>query len=55
MVHQLATAELAVKKEAAWCVSNALEGGTPEQVQHVIAQGCVKPLCDLAVTRCRMC
>jgi hypothetical protein len=37
----------AVRKEAAWAVSNAITGGTREH-QHVIAAfGCGGPLCDV--------
>lgn len=36
-----------MKKEAAWAISNATSGGTPEQIKHLVEQGCIKPLCDL--------
>lgn len=28
-------------------VSNATAGGTPEQVDYLVQNGCIKPLCDL--------
>ncbi|KAE8679275.1 Importin subunit alpha-2 [Hibiscus syriacus] len=43
LVHLLQNAEFDIKKEAAWAISNATSGGTPEQIN----QGCIKPLCDL--------
>ena len=46
----LQNAEFDVKKEAAWAISNATSGGTPEQIKHLVEQGCIKPLCDLLVS-----
>ena len=38
----------AVKKEAAWVITNATTGGTAEQIRYlVISQRCLRPLCDL--------
>ena len=42
-----ATAEFDIKKEAAWSISNATSGGSPEQIKYLVSQGCIKPLCDL--------
>ena len=47
LVHLLTTAELDIKKEAAWSISNATSGGTPGQIKYLVSQGCIKPLCDL--------
>lgn len=47
LVSLLATAEFDIKKEAAWAISNATSGGTPEQIKYLVNQGCIKPLCDL--------
>ncbi|XP_021686766.2 importin subunit alpha-4 [Hevea brasiliensis] len=49
LVHLLQHAEFEVKKEASWAISNATSGGSREQIQHLVSQGCVKPLCDLLV------
>ncbi|KFK43224.1 hypothetical protein AALP_AA1G096500 [Arabis alpina] len=49
LVHLLQTAEFDIKKEAAWAISNATSGGSHEQIQYLVAQGCIKPLCDLLV------
>ncbi|KAF5190830.1 Importin subunit alpha [Thalictrum thalictroides] len=49
LVHLLQTAEFDIKKEAAWAISNATSGGTHEQIKYLVAQGCIKPLCDLLV------
>ncbi|XP_064404328.1 uncharacterized protein LOC135349688 isoform X1 [Halichondria panicea] len=35
------------RKEAAWAVLNATQGGTAEQIRYLVDVGCVKPLCDL--------
>ncbi|KAF4756694.1 Importin alpha subunit (Karyopherin alpha subunit) (Serine-rich RNA polymerase I suppressor protein) [Perkinsus olseni] len=47
IVELMATAEFDIKKEAAWALSNATTGGTPEQVDHFVQAGCIKPLCAL--------
>ncbi|EEF43128.1 importin alpha, putative [Ricinus communis] len=49
LVHLLQNAEFEVKKEAAWAISNATSGGSREQIQYLVSQGCIKPLCDLLV------
>ena len=43
----LSHAEWDVKKEAAWAISNATSGGSPDQIEYLVARGCVPPLCDL--------
>ncbi|KAJ8439222.1 hypothetical protein Cgig2_030157 [Carnegiea gigantea] len=45
LVQLLQHAEFDIKKEAAWAISNATSGGSPEQIR----QGCIKPLCDLLI------
>lgn len=47
LIQLLQTAEFDVKKEAAWAISNATSGGSPEQIRYLVSQGCIKPLCDL--------
>ncbi|KAF3573295.1 hypothetical protein F2Q69_00060523, partial [Brassica cretica] len=42
-------AEFDIKKEAAWAISNATSGGSHEQIQYLVNQGCIKPLCDLLI------
>ncbi|KAM7280207.1 hypothetical protein ACFE04_007341 [Oxalis oulophora] len=49
LVHLLQHAEFEIKKEAAWAISNATSGGSQEQIQFLVSQGCIKPLCDLLV------
>ncbi|KAL5783754.1 hypothetical protein ACOSP7_008783 [Xanthoceras sorbifolium] len=49
LVHLLQHAEFEIKKEAAWAISNATSGGSHEQIQFLVSQGCIKPLCDLLV------
>ncbi|KAG2305481.1 hypothetical protein Bca4012_061769 [Brassica carinata] len=49
LVHLLQSAEFDIKKEAAWAISNATSGGSHEQIQYLVAQGCIKPLCDLLI------
>lgn len=36
LVNLLQNAEFDIKKEAAWAISNATSGGTPEQIKFVI-------------------
>jgi importin subunit alpha-6/7 len=43
----LANAEFEIRKEAAWAISNATSGGSPEQIKFLVTQGCIRPLCDL--------
>jgi importin subunit alpha-6/7 len=47
LVQLLSTSEFDIKKEAAWAISNATSGGSPEQIRYLVDQGCIKPLCDL--------
>ncbi|KAI3440506.1 Importin subunit alpha [Psidium guajava] len=49
LLHLLQHAEFEIKKEAAWAISNATSGGSHEQIQFLVGQGCIKPLCDLLV------
>ncbi|XP_047044607.1 importin subunit alpha-1b [Lolium rigidum] len=49
LVHLLQGAEFDIKKEAAWAISNATSGGTHDQIKFLVAQGCIKPLCDLLI------
>merc|ERR1719270_3083572 len=50
IIHLLQTADFDIKKEAAWAISNATAGGSPQQIEHLIECGCIKPMCDLLVT-----
>merc|ERR1711885_117182 len=36
-----------IRKEAAWAISNATSGGTPEQIKFLVQQACIPPLCEL--------
>eukprot|EP00871_Galdieria_phlegrea_P005128 jgi/Galph1/5616/GphlegSOOS_G4268.1 len=47
VIHLLKTAEFDVKKEAAWAISNTTSGGTIEQIQYLVGQECIPPLCSL--------
>jgi hypothetical protein len=49
LIQLLQVAEFDIRKEAAWAISNATSGGTPEQIQYLVMQGCIRPLCDLLV------
>lgn len=49
LVHLLQNAEFEIKKEAAWAISNATSGGAHEQIQFLVGEGCIAPLCDLLV------
>merc|ERR1711879_330204 len=43
----ITTGSLAVKKEAAWVVSNATTGGTPSQFQQLVDLNCIGALASL--------
>lgn len=49
LIHILQNADFKTKKEACWAISNATSGGLqePSQIRYLVAQGCIKPLCDL--------
>ncbi|KAJ6380399.1 hypothetical protein OIU76_016960 [Salix suchowensis] len=49
LVNLLQHAEFDIKKEAAWAISNATSAGSHEQIQFLVSQGCIKPLCDLLI------
>ncbi|KAK4521237.1 Epimerase domain-containing protein [Mucor velutinosus] len=49
LVHILSTAEFKTRKEACWAIVNATSGGLnkPAQIQYMVSQGIIKPLCDV--------
>lgn len=47
LVQLLTNAEFDIRKEAAWAISNATSGGSPQQINFLVSQGCIRPLCDL--------
>ncbi|KAJ7932497.1 armadillo-type protein [Mycena leptocephala] len=49
LINVLQNADFKTKKEACWAISNATSGGLqePAQIRYLVAQGCIKPLCDL--------
>jgi len=47
LIYLLSHAEFDIKKEAAWAIGNATNGGTPEQIEYLVARGCIPPLCEL--------
>ncbi len=47
LIQLLGSAEWDIKKEAAWAISNATSGGTPEQLRYLLSQNCIPPLCEL--------
>jgi hypothetical protein len=47
LVHLLRHADLGVRKEAAWAVTNAAHDGTAEQIRAFVRLGCIPPLCAL--------
>lgn len=36
-----------VRREAAWALANATNGGTGQQIQYMVHRGCLPPLCSL--------
>lgn len=49
LVEILKQEEFDIQKEAAWGISNATSGGRDDQIRHLVAQGVIKPLCDLFI------
>lgn len=49
IIRLLTSGDYKTKKEACWAISNASLGGLtrPDQIQYLVSQGCIKPLCDL--------
>lgn len=47
LIEILGKAEFKTRKEAAWAITNATSGGTPDQIRYLVDQGCIGPLCDL--------
>ncbi|KAK8100906.1 karyopherin alpha-1-like protein [Apiospora kogelbergensis] len=49
LIHLLSNGDLKTRKEACWAISNATSGGLqkPEQIRYLVAQNCIRPLCDL--------
>ncbi len=47
LIDILGKAEFKTRKEAAWAITNATSGGSPEQIRFLVDQGCIPPLCDL--------
>mmetsp|Transcript_7488 Transcript_7488/g.15118 ORF Transcript_7488/g.15118 Transcript_7488/m.15118 type:complete len:537 (-) Transcript_7488:493-2103(-) len=55
VIHLLQSGDFEIKKEAAWAVSNATAGGSPQQIEYIVEQGAIKPMCDLlTVQDCKM-
>ncbi|KAI8060001.1 armadillo-type protein [Gongronella butleri] len=49
LIHILVHGEFKTKKEACWAICNATSGGLqqPDQIRYLVAEGCIKPLCDI--------
>lgn len=43
----MSKAEFKTRKEAAWAITNATSGGTPDQIRYLVDQNAIGPLCDL--------
>jgi importin subunit alpha-2 len=40
------SSEFKTRKEAAWAIVNATSGGSPDQIRHLVAEGCIPALCE---------
>ncbi|KAJ8315056.1 hypothetical protein KUTeg_007206 [Tegillarca granosa] len=47
LIDILGKADFKTRKEAAWAITNATSGGSPEQIRFLVEQNCIAPLCDL--------
>jgi len=43
----LRNADFDIRKEAAWALSNATSGGSPDQIRYMVDQGLIEPMCEL--------
>lgn len=41
LVYLLQNAEFDIKKEAAWAISNATSGGSPDQIRYAVHDQCL--------------
>ncbi|XP_066542465.1 importin subunit alpha-4-like isoform X2 [Hoplias malabaricus] len=51
IIHQLAKGDFGTQKEAAWAISNLTISGKKVQVEYLVQQGVVPPLCGLLEVR----
>jgi len=49
LIDLLRTGDFDVQKEAAWAVSNATSGGTAQQINYLVSQACIPPLCEMTI------
>merc|ERR1712166_601851 len=47
VIDVLQNSDFKTRKEAAWAISNATSGGRPDQIQQLVAAGCIPPLCSI--------
>ena len=47
LIEILQKSEFKTRKEAAWAITNATSGGTPDQIRYLVEQGAIPPLCEL--------
>eukprot|EP01133_Synstelium_polycarpum_P004380 gene4380-5125_t len=47
LIGLLTNAQLEIKREAAWAITNALSGAIIQQIDYLVGQGCIPPLCEL--------
>ncbi|CAF4811904.1 unnamed protein product, partial [Rotaria sp. Silwood2] len=47
VIHHLQHSDIQIQKEAAWCISNLTMSGSVEQIQYVVDQHVIPPLCNL--------
>eukprot|EP00457_Paulinella_chromatophora_P001805 gb/GEZN01001807.1/.p1 GENE.gb/GEZN01001807.1/~~gb/GEZN01001807.1/.p1 ORF type:complete len:532 (-),score=75.38 gb/GEZN01001807.1/:1035-2630(-) len=47
LVRVLRSDEFDIQKEAAWAISNATSGGKPHQIDYLVSQAVIPPLCEL--------
>lgn len=47
LIEVMGRAEFKTRKEAAWAITNAVSGGSADQIRFLVDQGCIPPLCNL--------
>ncbi len=51
LVQLLECNDFDIQKEAAWAISNATSGGSPEQIMALARADCIRPLCNMLVVQ----